>query len=518
MAAHNDPSASTGRCRGAAILALVALLVLTVYPLFAGGLLSNSDSLLPVFASLYHWTPYYWDQNRYGMLIPLLCLPIDDPALNLAVQTALRNLSLLAAPFLIALLVCPSRHAALIAGTAGIALLVACSRHLALSFIAYQPYGQSLSLGCAGLWLSRQSRAAWRCAGACGLATTLWVDLSAVTWLVPLAVATRLAAGRTRPGSALRSSVGDVGLIVVAALALAWLARRIPVTHTVPLDPTPHDRLFPTWWSLLQGWLLGGPWFPVVAGGAAIVASWWFVRSRRARVDEDWSLLISAWTPLLVAGVQLVAAGCIGWVATNQVGTRGWRYAAPSLVFLLMAPACVIGSLSIRLRLGRSMLGHVLAWLCVGAILFDVYGVPRYRRAIHSLRFNKQRLALDPIALAALRLGATHVLGNYWHAIPIAFRANTLAHHLGRRQVVWPVTARLETARSVWQPADWRTARILTLRDDPWVDSVRLDHCVPELEVLFEDQGIRIARGKEAVGPGGCAGPRAEGPSVHLNP
>src|SRR5262249_19684451 len=48
-----------------------------------------SDSLVPILTSLYHWTPFYWDQNRFGMLIPLLALPFRNPLWNLLFQSGL---------------------------------------------------------------------------------------------------------------------------------------------------------------------------------------------------------------------------------------------------------------------------------------------------------------------------------------------------------------------------------------------------------------------------------------------
>ena len=41
---------------------------------------------MPVLVSLQRWTPFYWDQERYGMLIPALALPVRDPLLNLLLQ------------------------------------------------------------------------------------------------------------------------------------------------------------------------------------------------------------------------------------------------------------------------------------------------------------------------------------------------------------------------------------------------------------------------------------------------
>ena len=37
--------------------------------------LEHGDSIVPVLVSLQRWTPFYWDQERFGMLVPLLARP-----------------------------------------------------------------------------------------------------------------------------------------------------------------------------------------------------------------------------------------------------------------------------------------------------------------------------------------------------------------------------------------------------------------------------------------------------------
>src|SRR5688572_28210505 len=46
----------------------------------------NADGLVPVLVSLQKGTPYWWNENRYGMLVPLLALPFDHPLTNKMVQ------------------------------------------------------------------------------------------------------------------------------------------------------------------------------------------------------------------------------------------------------------------------------------------------------------------------------------------------------------------------------------------------------------------------------------------------
>jgi len=67
----------------------------------------TSDSLIPVLSSLYHWTPFFWQQNRYGSLIPLLSLPLESPFSNLLFQVGLRLFAIASTFFLLARAVVP---------------------------------------------------------------------------------------------------------------------------------------------------------------------------------------------------------------------------------------------------------------------------------------------------------------------------------------------------------------------------------------------------------------------------
>src|SRR5271165_5634233 len=46
----------------------------------------HGDSLVPVLTGLTAWTPFFWGQDRFGMLVPLLALPVRDPEAHLLLQ------------------------------------------------------------------------------------------------------------------------------------------------------------------------------------------------------------------------------------------------------------------------------------------------------------------------------------------------------------------------------------------------------------------------------------------------
>src|SRR5512147_44240 len=86
--------------------------------------LEHGDSIVPVLVSLQRWTPMYWDQERYGMLVPLLALPFRDPLANLLVQRALLVAAGLLSVVLLARWALPERRAGLTGVVAAAALLV----------------------------------------------------------------------------------------------------------------------------------------------------------------------------------------------------------------------------------------------------------------------------------------------------------------------------------------------------------------------------------------------------------
>ncbi len=55
----------------------------------------NGDALIPTLVSLYRWTPFYWGQDRLGMILPLLAMPFRNPLTNLLVQMGLSTFAAL---------------------------------------------------------------------------------------------------------------------------------------------------------------------------------------------------------------------------------------------------------------------------------------------------------------------------------------------------------------------------------------------------------------------------------------
>ena len=80
VSTHQQAAAST------ALIILASYLIVTAPGVVAA---HNADSLIPVFVSLESWSLFYWGQDRFGMLLPLLARPVHDSFQNLLLQNFL---------------------------------------------------------------------------------------------------------------------------------------------------------------------------------------------------------------------------------------------------------------------------------------------------------------------------------------------------------------------------------------------------------------------------------------------
>src|SRR5512138_3409683 len=106
--------------------------------------LEHADAIVPVLVSLQRWTPFYWDQECYGMLVPLLALPVRDPFWNLLLQRGLLVLAGLASVLLLARHVLAGRDWPLAGALAAAGLLLAAPARWLFEFLGGQPCGLSL--------------------------------------------------------------------------------------------------------------------------------------------------------------------------------------------------------------------------------------------------------------------------------------------------------------------------------------------------------------------------------------
>jgi hypothetical protein len=379
----------------------------------------QSDSLIPVFASLYAWTPYYWEQNRFGMVVALLATPFDHPLANLLVQNGVCLWAgLIAFPLAAAVLFRDRTHVAVGPLTAA-AWLVLCppdTQFLYASTVSV--IAVSLALGLAGLLAGRRGR--WVTAAGC-FALAGWTNTAAGLMLAPVV----LAAGRRRD---VLAGIGLCGFATAFALAL----QRIAPDQTTHLRPPPPDR----WAGLLTGW-----WPEFIADTAnldhVLLACVGLVLA--GRTYRRTGLVLCLGMAAYTAGMLLLFDGRI-------------RYLGPGLVLVHLAGFggffTAVGG-----KLGR--------WAGLAAVVAALWsgGVPGVGRVRADLR---AKWGADADALHAA--GATHLAGDYWRVWPVAFQANLSAADRGDPPV-WAVTFRSRPTAHLWQAIP--DPRVAAFADDP---------------------------------------------------
>ncbi|HUR53015.1 MAG TPA: hypothetical protein VMZ71_02710, partial [Gemmataceae bacterium] len=160
--------------------------------------LHTSDSLIPVLASLYAWEPFFWEQDRVGMLWPLLASPIRDPFANALAQTAAVIFCTLLVPLLLGLVLFRRRDVApLAAGVVNVWYLAAAPEMFVQNHFVSSYHSSATAIACAALLLLRDGGGWWRwVVGGLLLAVAHWVYVAVVVFVLPVAVVR----GWTNPG------------------------------------------------------------------------------------------------------------------------------------------------------------------------------------------------------------------------------------------------------------------------------------------------------------------------------
>lgn len=455
-----------GRHPLGAALAVAALLALWI-DLSAIHRHHNSDSLIPVMMSLVHWTPFYWEQNRFGMLVPLLALPFQDPFQNLLVQTALRLFALFLSFFLLARVTVP-RPWWPAAGGAALALFLAGKDPAQHNFQQMQPYFQALSLALGGVLLIERKSRLSTIAGCVLIALAFWVSLETLLWLAPLLLLRRIFLVSETPRGWGRELFPYVLLAVCFGASL--FASRLSPYQGTHLGFAPIATWPRAWQRLLHRELeYLGPVLPWVLAALLLLA----VLLAVARPGRGRPVLASGLCLLGMAAANLLLLGTSGWVHMNDFRVR--FLAVGLLAVALAVPALLLGLLleGRPARWGGAVNAMVL--LALLPLAWLRYGPPSPAAARASLR------ELSPAGERIAAAGCTHVLGNYWKVWPAVFQTNVLLAEQGEEREVWGIARRSTPALDLWRPRDWSTARIAVLGPPGLADRLRDYFHIPPL-------------------------------------
>lgn len=454
----------TGRVLPLAVVTLAVAAVLV--DLSDIHLLANADTIVPSIMVLQRWTPFYWDQERYGMLVPLVATPLANPLhVFLAIDGICAFLGLLT-PVLLGFWLLRDRGA--IAGLSSSALLLlAMPERLRAEYLnAAQPYATSMALAALAMILLDHRR--WRTLAFLVLCLACWVNVATPLWLFPLLLVEK------------RRAWGDWLVVVGAAAvgAVLMLGAEYRGTSRALVDVSEWawslGRLFGRFFALPVGVLLG---VPVVMALVGLV-----LRPSREVLRKVLALVVGAVVCGLVMGVQL-------WVYLNLYAPR---YLLPCVILVVTA-GMLLGVTTLLARADAVRMHAVTVGLCcvlVGAAPV-VLGPPSLERVRSDIALLGGAEAEEAIALRC-----THLLGEYWRVWPAIFVAQWRLHEQGTPRRIYGLADRGIVMRDEWMalpPAQWRVCLVLGGQLSEHVTS-RL--AVPELSPTGERGSVLLVLGR----------------------
>jgi hypothetical protein len=433
----------------------------------------NSDSLIPVLVSLYRWTFFYWEQDRFGMLVPLLATPFPDPLTNVIVQNAITATAGIAAWFLAARYLIRDDYwpaAGAVAAAGSLLSVRELSRFVWLS--TFQPYNVSLALGLTALVAASGGRVALRpgrLAGALALAILAsWVNAAVPLLLLPLvafhaifgapptsksdsADAKRTFLARLA-GRAVRVELVPAVPVLLAGLAFSMIAQRLAPYRTTWLVVPTLDRWVGLGRDMCAGVAtdLGTFWLwslvPVVT-----ILPLWSMKRVRARASRTIGTVVTIALTVFVYGALMAVL----FQARS-------RYFTPAIVLVQLAVATMTVApiaLAVGVR-GSAWLRRSAVALLLASIAC-LNGVPSVDRVRADL--DRTLGQLTPDLLAG---GSTHFAGDYWTVWKAVFHANLVLHERSPGQKVWGLSHRSLPTQSQWSGVAPNALRIATVPGD----------------------------------------------------
>jgi hypothetical protein len=387
--------------------------------------IGDADSVVLLLVSLQRWTLFFWGQDRFGMLVPLIARRFHNPLANMLVQGWLTTVAGLLVPFLTAWYLSAGRAWFATGALANTLFIVTFTEAFRFNWYVSQPYGLSISLAVAGLLMASRTGFVTMIAAIGLMVLAHWVNIAVAVIVVPLALARGRAAWRSLPGVA----VGVAGGLLIRRFSNAPPFTR---TEVLPVTEWPHAWLMLVHTTLAR---LAHPLMLVlVVALAAIAASAiWVKRLPREPLK-----------PALIAG----CVACLHWSVSGTslhvlLNNYDARYVLPSVVLLVMVIAVVlVGGFGFSDRRKYVTVAALGAMALTSVMSYGVPSLKRLRTAIDA-RFGR----ITPHVVA---VGATVVVGDYWTVWPAVFHANLVLYEQSAPSRVFGLTYRSEATEALW--------------------------------------------------------------------
>jgi hypothetical protein len=445
--------------------------------------------------SLQRWTPFYWDQERYGMLVPLLAWPVRDPLWNLLAQRFLLGTAGLGAVVLLARHVLAGRDWPLAGALAAAGLLAAAPAPWLFEYLFDQPYGLSLALAAAGLAVAEPGadgrrpwpRLLW---GAVLVLAAHWVNAATGILLGALALA-RAAVDRVEGEDARSVTVRlawDAGLLALGLAAGQLFLRLHPALSGSPLRlhvaPLPLSELPAAWTTLFaNAWREAGGW-PLVLWVASVAGV--LLLSLVPLQSHLRGALLRAAALVAAALAYALFVGSLRWVEENAFH---WRYLAPSAVLVHLAAASLLAEPLARLRrTARPVALAALALVPLAAVA--AVGPPSLARVRGDLDAVAGRLTPDLLAASCDVL-----VGDYWTVWPAVWHAALVLHERGDPRRVYGLTHRATPTAAAWWARRGELRLCRAAGEDAAADRWLRDFALPPMRAVARVGAVEVLGG-----------------------
>ncbi len=464
--------------------------------------LHSSDTLVFPLSALYEWRPFFWEQDRVGLLWPLLLSWCRHPLAALVLHTWTTAFIGLCLPVVFCRVITPHRAAPVVATFASAAGVLFASPTLACEWLVLCNYPAALVFACLAILLLDQRGGGWvgwvgRVAVAWGLLfVAFWLYIGLPLFLLPFVVLRGWVPGpvptRRWWGVVFRPFLkAGVWLTLVGAAAGiggVYLLMQHTYQTEPSVQPTPHrDLPLSEWPGVYCGFysLLfdqsGATEFATLIGVATAAGVGWGLWKDCRTLGRTAARCLPA---VLAAAGEFAFLGTRFWVKNNSSHPR---YLVAVLCVACLWPLLaglvpVFGSLTRRwLRVVAVAGGLALLAAVVFRYGWPAADVPR--------RVMDERCA--PLTADLLAADVDGVGGDYWQVWPVVYQLNLARYERGGGRIAWGVSRR----SGPWEH-HWRNTG-QTYRVGVWAERGREGEDWPS---QAEERGLEVLRELPAVG------------------
>lgn len=451
--------------------------------------LHDGDTVIYSLASLYHWTPFVWEYDHVGSLLPLLASPFHRPYLNLLTLSALNSFAFLYGLILWAGLL-SRNELTLTEGGVWVSLLTVAVMPKAKIFSASTNNPWSLGFFFAGLfahvlqgYLQRdRCREKLAASPALFILAFLTVYVSKIS-LVPLLIITpglvwenlqRRGQWPLKFDKALLSHLAPLLWMALALLSYQLLEQSAEFKSGLALDPANIQQALP---RLLGRWLdeeLNAPW--LVLG-----------------------FLLLLYRPLDQPMLRYLTAGMVSEAIIISSSSRAGQNDYPSiyladLTFLLL----LLGVIALALLVNRFKFKATWAVAVPGLLFLNAIQWHSFPPVNPFAQLDRTIGASTP---AIVEAECDLLLGDYWKVWPAVlaandyyYRQNIIDPRTGQTRLLAGITYRAWPTEDLWRPRfDWPDAKLCSFAGD--------DEGVASAIRIYAPDIILLMSPKDQVGP-----------------